>query len=63
MIELGASPATGPTFIAQTDNEIAVDYELAKAVLDRIMPSLEETQSHSVQQLPAVCRSRPRGGR
>lgn len=42
-IELGESGGTGPTFIAQTDNEIAPDYALAKAVLDLIMASLEFT--------------------
>jgi hypothetical protein len=41
VIELGESPGTGPTFIAQTDNQTAADYAVAKAVLDRIMASLE----------------------
>ena len=43
VIELGVSAATGPTFIAQTDNEMAADYVLARAVLDRIMASLRFT--------------------
>jgi hypothetical protein len=30
----------GPTFVALTDNRMADDYELAKAVLDRLMASL-----------------------
>jgi hypothetical protein len=43
VIDLGTSPGSGPTFIAQTDNETAPDYLLARAVLDRIMASLEFT--------------------
>jgi hypothetical protein len=33
----------GPTFVASTDSDWADDYELAKAVLDRIMGTLEFT--------------------
>ena len=33
--------AEGPTFVAGTDTDIADDYQLARAVLDRIMASLE----------------------
>lgn len=32
----------GPTFVAYTDNRMADDYELAKAVLDRLVASLGE---------------------
>lgn len=35
------SDGVGPTFVAQTDTDSADDYELARAVLDRIMASLE----------------------
>lgn len=35
------SEGVGPTFVAQTDTDSADDYELARAVLDRIMASLE----------------------
>ena len=31
----------GPTLVAATDNHMAADYELAKAVLDRMMASME----------------------
>ena len=41
--DLGERPGTGPTFVAGTDIDWADDYELAKAVLDRIMASLEFT--------------------
>lgn len=40
-VDLGESAATGPTFVAGTDIDSADDYELAKAVLDRIVASLE----------------------
>jgi hypothetical protein len=43
VIRLGADPSQGPTFVAQTDNQTAADYALAKAVLDRIMASFEFT--------------------
>jgi hypothetical protein len=33
--------AGGPTFVAGTDTDMAGDYELARAILDRIMASLE----------------------
>ena len=43
VILLGGSQATGPTFVAHTDNEMASDFSLAKAVLDRIMATLVMT--------------------
>jgi hypothetical protein len=42
-VDFGEGTDTGPTFIAGTDIDSADDYELAKAVLDRIMASLEFT--------------------
>ena len=45
VIDLAELHAVGPTFIAQTDNETAADYALAKAVLDRIIASLRWTDA------------------
>ena len=41
--DLGESAGSGPTFVASTNVDSADDYELAKAVLDRVMASLEFT--------------------
>jgi len=44
VIDLGEGTGTGRSFLAQTGSDIAGDYDLAKAVLDRIMASLEFTE-------------------
>jgi hypothetical protein len=41
VIDLGEGSGTGRSFLAQTDTDVAGDYVLAKAVLDRMMASLE----------------------
>ena len=40
-IQLGPTAEEGPTLVARTDREMGGDYELNKAVLDRIMLTIE----------------------
>lgn len=41
VVQLGPSPEEGPNLLARTDTEMGGDYELNKAVLDRIMATIE----------------------
>lgn len=41
VIQLGPTPEEGPNLIARTDTNMGGDYELNKAVLDRIMATIE----------------------
>jgi hypothetical protein len=43
VIQLGPSPESGPNLVARTGTEMGGDYELNKAILDRIMGSLQFT--------------------
>ncbi len=40
-IQLGPTPEEGPNIVARTDTDMGGDYELNKAVLDRIMATME----------------------
>lgn len=41
VVQLGPSPEQGPNLVARTDTTMGGDYALNRAVLDRIMASLE----------------------
>ena len=41
IVQLGPTLAEGPVLLARTDSEMGGDYELNKAVLDRIMATIE----------------------
>jgi hypothetical protein len=41
VVQLGPSPEEGPNLLARTDTDMGGDYELNKAVLDRIMATME----------------------
>ena len=41
VIRLGPTPEEGPNLVARTDTDMGGDYELNKAVLDRIMATIE----------------------
>ena len=41
VIRLGPTPEEGPNLVARTDTDMGGDYELNKAVLDRIMSTIE----------------------
>ena len=41
VVQLGPTPEEGPNLLARTDMEMGGDYELNKAVLDRIMSTME----------------------
>ena len=41
VIRLGPTPEEGPNLVARTDTSMAGDYELNKAVLDRMMATIE----------------------
>jgi hypothetical protein len=40
-IQLGPTPEEGPNILAMTSTEMGGDYELNKAVLDRIIATME----------------------
>ena len=40
-VQLGPTPEEGPNLLARTSTDMAGDYELNKAVLDRIMATME----------------------
>jgi hypothetical protein len=40
-VQLGPTPEEGPNLVAETSTDMAGDYELNKAVLDRIMATME----------------------
>lgn len=41
VVQLGPTPEEGPNLLARTDDEMGGDYDLNKAVLDRIMATIE----------------------
>ena len=41
VIQLGRTPEEGPNLVARTDTSMGGDYELNKAILDRMMASIE----------------------
>ena len=41
VVQLGPTPEEGPNLLARTDTDMGGDYELNKAVLDRIMATIE----------------------
>jgi hypothetical protein len=41
VVQLGPTPEEGPNLVARTDTEMGGDYDLNKAVLDRIMATIE----------------------
>jgi hypothetical protein len=41
VVQLGPTPEEGPNLLARTDTDMGGDYELNKAVLDRIMATVE----------------------
>ena len=41
VIQLGPSPEEGPNLLVQTSEEMGGDYELSKAVMDRMMATIE----------------------
>ena len=41
VVHLGPSPEAGPNLVARTDTDMGGDYTLNKAVLDRIMATIE----------------------
>jgi hypothetical protein len=42
-VQLGPTPEEGPNLLVETSTEMGGDYELNKAVLDRIMATMELT--------------------
>ena len=41
MIQLGRTAEEGPNLVARTDTSMGGDYDLNRAILDRIMASIE----------------------
>jgi hypothetical protein len=41
VVQLGPTPEEGPNLVARTDTDMGGDYELNKAVLDRLMTTIE----------------------